>query len=343
MKYLILFALIFSPIQFFAQTTSSAFDETVSIEIIPKIPAPKELVNAEVKSSYYASLKKANVSWVVDGVVKKSGVGETFFQFQAPASGKNSNISVSVTKENGLVLRDSISLAPSDIDLVYEADTYVPPFYRGRSLFTHQSAVTVAAMTTFIENGVRLPKEKITYTWAKDDEIIQSASGVGRDSIKIQGALISRPFYVSVVAESINSNLTAKKRILINPTTPQVVLYENNPIYGSIFEKALTGTFNFDREEVGITAVPYFFSAQERSSGNLQYRWFENGRRVGDDSVGSFINYLNPGKEKNGTANLAVQVEHIQNILQEGGNLFKINVLGNQQFDTIKPNETTAF
>jgi hypothetical protein len=173
--------------------------------------------------------------------------------------------------------------------------------------------------------------------------LITELSGTGRDSIVVQGDVLSRPFYISVVAESLNSNAIAKKRILINPTQPKVVLYENNPIFGSIFERALTGEFNFDREEVGITAIPYFFSAEERSSGSLKYSWFENGKSVGGEGLGSFINYLNPNKQKNGVSNLGVTIEHSNNFRQSGNNSFKINVLGNQQSDTIEINESAAF
>lgn len=343
MKYLILLALILSPLQIFAQSFPSAFDETAELALTPKIPAPEEEVLVKVSSSNYSSLDRSNIIWSVDGVVKKRGIGEKTFQFQSPKSGRSSTVSVRVERDTGGVLNESATITPSDLDLIYEANTYVPPFYKGRSLFTHESTITMAAMAIIKENGVPLPKNKIIYTWLKDDGKMPELSGVGRDSAQITGSLISRPFYVSVIAESLNSNLKAKKTILINPTVPQVVLYENNPIYGSIFEKALTGEFNFDREEVGITAIPYFFSTKDRNSSSLKYSWYENGRSIGDATFGSFINYLNPDKLKSGVSVLAVQVEHLENLLQSGNNSFKVNVIGNQQFDTIKNDVKTAF
>lgn len=343
MKYLLLLSLIFLPLQSIAQIQTSAFDEVAVIELSPENPSPRETVYAKVQSSQYEDITRANIIWYVDGVEKKRGLGERAYQFQAPSNGKSMSVSVTVQKENGYSYKGSKSLRPGNLDLIYEADTYTPPFYKGRSLFTHQSTITVAAIADFVESGTKLSKNKIVYTWKKDGEKLSDLSGVGKDTLVIQGKMIQRPFYVSVLAESLNSDLKAEKRILFNQINPNVVLYENNPIYGNIFEKALTGTFNFDREEVGITAVPYFFSTENRSSSAVKYSWFENGKKVGDETFGSFINYLNPNKEKSGVSNLKVEVEHYNNLLQTSTNSFLINVLGEQQSDTIEQNESTAF
>jgi hypothetical protein len=345
MKYLLLLTLIFAPLASFAQINSplSAFSERVIITLSPEYPAPNETVTARVASSFYDDLKRAEIVWQIDGAEKKRAIGETTFQFQAPANGREMELFATINNGDIESYAGFRKIRTANLDLIYEANTYTPPFYKGRSLYVPQSEITIAALATIIEGGVQLPKDKIIYSWYKDSNLITDLSGVGKDSIKIQGDVLSRPFYVSVIAESLNSNAVAKKRILINPTQPKVVLYENNPIFGSIFEKALTGEFNFDREEVGITAIPYFFSTEDRSSGSLKYSWFENGKSVGGEGLGSFINYLNPNKEKNGVSNLGVKIEHSNNFRQSGNNSFKINVLGNQQSDTIEINESSAF
>lgn len=341
MKFLVILSLIFLPSQIFAQEESSMSEKGV-IEITPSIPTPGESVTATVRSSFYSDLKKSNIVWTVNGAEKKREVGGISFQFTAPTNGSATEIYATVEKESGYIFAGYFILKTAEIDLIYEANTYTPPFYKGRSLFTDQSVVTVLALANLIENGSKLQKNKIIYNWYKNDQKISEFSGVGKDSISIQGGIVSRPFYISVLTESINSGLKAKKKILINPTAPKVVLYENNPIYGSIFEKALTGMFNFDREEVGITAIPYFFSVKNKTSGSLKYSWFENGELIGDETFGSFINYLNPKRSLNGISNIGVSVEHSENFLQSGMVSFKINVLGIQQSDTIETTNATS-
>lgn len=341
-KFLILLILIIIPFQIRAQDYSS-FQEKALISLSPEIPSPGESVVATVKSSYFESLQKAEVIWHINNVERKKGLGLTTFQFLAPEAGETLELFVTVDRGNGSTFANFINIQTASVDLITEADTYIPPFYKGRSLFTPQSNVKIAAIASLFENGVKLSKNQIIYNWYRNGEYITEVSGVGKDSAVFQGNMVSRPFNVSVIAESINSNLKAEKSILISTKNPKVVLYENNPIYGSVFEKSLSGTFNFDREEVGITAVPYFFSADRRDSEYLKYSWFENGREIGENTLGSFINYLNPNKEKNGISNLGVEIESNKNFLQNNSSYFQINVLGNQQSGTIRTNETSVF
>lgn len=325
-----------------AQVLPPGFEEEVILKISPSIPAPKENVSVRLEN-YSTDLNKSNIIWSLDGIVQEQGVGKITYQFTAPEAGRQTTLKVDVQKNTGGTLSESLQIAPAGLDLMYEANTYIPPFYKGRSLFSHQSIVTVAAIPDFTTNGAKVSKENIIYTWEKDNEVIQSISGQGKDSAQFLGKLISRPFTVTVTAESVNSNIKARKKITINPIEPTVVLYENNPVQGSIFEKALSGTFNFDREEVGITAIPYFFSAQNRSDSSLKFSWFENGAKIGDDLFGSDLIYTNIGRAKSGISNLQISVDHVQNILQSGNNGFRVNVIGNEQSATISSDETNVF
>jgi hypothetical protein len=345
MKYLIVFFLIFSPISLFAQSSLliSGLDERAVIEITPRNPSPNEPVTARVKSTYNSNLQKAEITWYINKAERKSEIGGTSFQFQSPAVGNTIELSVLVERETGSFFGNFLEITPASVDLIYEANTYTPPFYRGRSLFTYQSTVTVAALATIIEEGIRLPKNRIIYNWYRDGEILRDFSGVGRDSLRLTGNFIGRPFNISVIAESVNSDIKAERRISINPTNPQVLLYENNPVQGSIFERALTGVFNFDREEVGITAVPFFFNAESRNSAALRYSWSENNQNIGDETFGSFINYLNPDRAKGGIADIGVNVEHFQDFMQSSRNSFRVNVIGGSQSGIIRTNESSVF
>lgn len=344
MKYFILLSLIFAPIFSFAQAIlPPGYEEEVILKITPEIPAPKQNVSARVEN-YSTDLSKSVIVWKLDGSVKSQGVGLVNYNFTAPDSGGKTNLSVEIQKPAGAgVLSKSLNIAPAGLDLIYEGETYTPPFYKGRSLFSHQSILNVVAMPDFYENGIKIPSDKIIYNWEKDDEFIQSISGQGKSSAKFEGKLISRPFTITVVAQSPNSNIKARRKITINPIKPSVVMYENNPLYGSVFEKALNTTFNLNREELGITAIPYFFSSRDRSASNIKYSWFENGNLVSDETFGSNINYTNIGRAKSGSSNLTVKAENIQNILQSNNASFKVNVFGNEQSDTIQTNETNVF
>lgn len=336
MKYFVLIAIIIFPFVSSAQSIlPPGYEEEVILKMNPEIPAPKENVSIRVEN-YSTDLNKSLIIWRLNGINQKQEVGLINYSFVAPEAGRQTTVEVEIQKPNGAgTLKKSLKIAPAGLDLVYEAQTYTPPLYKGRALFSHQSNVIVAAIPDFVENGIKLSKENIVYTWEKNDQVIQSISGLGKDSVNFQGDLISRPFTVSVTAQSPNSNIKAKRRITINPINPNVVIYENNPLYGNIFEKALNTAFNFDREELGITAIPYFFSSNKKDTSSLKYNWFENGKQISNDSFGSFINYTNIGREKSGVSNLSVSVSNTDKILQSNNFGFRVNVIGNEQSDTI--------
>ncbi len=341
MKYLFLLIAIFLPFQTFAQLSSSfsSITERAVIELSPEFPEPNQTVTAKVRSSSYESLDSANIVWHINDVERKRGIGETTFQFTAPEPGRNMELFVTVEKNEQDTFANFINIQTAELDLIYEANTYTPPFYKGRSIFTPQSTITFSALAKVYENGALLPKNRVTYNWYVNDNFVSDLSGTGKDSMIFQGDILSRPFSVSVSVGSANSNTKSRKKVVINAIQPKVVLYENNPIYGNMLEKALTGTFNFDREKVSLTAIPYFFSTNNRNSSQLTYKWYENGQRIGNETFGSFINYLNPNLAKSGVSNISVEVDHGNSFLQSGKSFFQVNVLGQQQSGTINTNE----
>jgi hypothetical protein len=120
-------------------------------------------------------------------------------------------------------------------------------------------------------------------------------------------------------------------------------MYENNPLQGSLFERALRGTFNLEREELQVTATPYFFSTNTRDSNQLSYQWGENGKKIGSPLVSSNLIFRNPGLQASGISNISVSTEHVDNILQDATMGFSLNVIGSNQINLENDDEVTVF
>ena len=127
---------------------------------------------------------------------------------------------------------------------------------------------------------MKLVLSELIYNWEINGNVDQGQSGRGKNILKIEGDIIPRPINVTVTVSAINSPLKSKKIIDVIPTTPQVLLYENNPIHGIVFEQALFGNFSLDRPEIEVSAIPYFYSTNRRSSVDLIYEWLVNGKNV---------------------------------------------------------------
>jgi hypothetical protein len=317
------------------------YTEEVVTEMNPSTPGPGDTVEIRV-ISVNTNLQRANISWVATDGQNKQGIGATLFSFTAPPLGTPIAILLTITKESGEVLTKTINISTGDVDLLIEGNTYTPPLYKGRSLFTGQSVVTIVAIPALVSGGIRRSPQELIYTWEKNNEIIQDISGYGKDTVNFLGSVLSRPFTVTVTVEDPNSDATASKSIVVTPQQPQVLIYEKNPLYGSIFEKAVLNKFYFDREEVGLTAIPYFFSVTSRSDRNIAYTWLENSKELKDPTLGSDIRFGNEGRTRNGLSAVEVGATHLSNLLQSARIGFVLDVVGNATLEATRLDTTNV-
>lgn len=317
------------------------YEEEVVTEMVPSIPRPGEKTTIRV-ISVNTNLQRSMISWVATDGQQKKGVGETVFSFTAPALGSQLAILLTITKESGDTLTKTVTVASGDVDLLIEADTYTPPLYKGRALFTGQSIGTIVAIPNLVSGGVKKSPQELIYTWEKNNQVIQDISGYGKDTMKFQGSILSQPFSVTVTVEDPTSDARARNTIVVRPQQPQVLIYENNPLYGTVLEKALLNMFAFDREEVGLTAIPYFFSVASRNDKNIAYTWLENNIELKDPTLGSDIRFGNEGRKRNGVSEVVVGATHLSNLLQNARIGFVLNVIGLATLDTITPNENVT-
>lgn len=313
-------------------------EEQISIEQIPKIPEPNEFVSIRMES-FMTDLNKATITWTQDGVVLVSGRGATTNQVQAPAGGKTSKLTIRIIKENGGVFSKTITLSPADVDLIYEAQTYAHPFFKGKRLYTSESVVNVIALPHFVVNGNKIPESNLVYKWKTNGTVQQSVSGYGKNTFQIKGSLIERPLNVEVEVSAINSSLIASQSINLKSTQPELLIYENNPLLGVIYEQAILGAFFLDRPQVDFEAVPYFFSAQAKDDFALDYRWMINGVHVASKAPRENYLLLQNTKNEDGRAIISAVVKQTQNLLQTTQASLELN------FKKIKEtqNETITF
>lgn len=177
----------------------------------------------------------------------------------------------------------SVTPDASDIILLWEANTYVPPFYKGKRLYTVGSHVTITALPNIVVGGRRLGTQELVFSWEKDGTTFHSRSGLGQNSITVTGGFISRTMTVSLTISSSGGSPLGFTQITIPLSEPHVSLYEDNPSFGTRFSHALTTTHELGDEEMTVAAYPYFFSTQNRRS--LSYDWNIAGEEETDPTV----------------------------------------------------------
>lgn len=285
----------------------------LGVGFIPVYPRPNETVflNLEI---YTADLSSADISWYRNGKAVLSGKGETKYSFMAGPVGEETKIEIRIKLLDGTSFSKSLSFTPASVDILWEAYSYVPPFYKGKALHPWQGVLKLVAMPEFVKNGKRISPEKLIYEWSNDVKTYQDQSGYGKSAITLEGSLVGRTESVKVMVTDPVNNMVAQGFVDIPPIDPQIVFYENNPYYGHIFDSAIGNTFDLKTEEVQILAVPYYFTME--SSGLLKYEWRLNSQAVPNLSGSRTATFKKPEKET-GRSSVALRIENTNRILQQ--------------------------
>lgn len=314
-KFLIssLFSILFFPFLTFGQSLSGT-DQSVSFKINPNFPRPRESATISV-TSFIDNLDKSEIKWYVNNVLIKSGIGEKSFTFQMGDLGENKIIKTIINKGGGGTLTKVFNLNPTEVNLIYEVDTYTPPFYQGKAWFTKQSVVKVVALPRMLDSAKKLisPKNYV-YTWKVDGDVIQDKSGFGKNIFTYQSPLISRDIVISVEVSPQYSNNTASANIALPYQNPLLLAYEKNPIYGTIFEHAIFGDYYLNRDEVTFEVVPYFFSANNSFS-NLNFEWKMNEKVFETSNQKNEATFRIENNQK-GRSNISIKTNNIAKMLQ---------------------------
>jgi hypothetical protein len=109
-------------------------EERLTLNTIPEKPGANQDVYAEIES-YAIDLSRSQVTWLINGVIKKQGFGERTFSFKTGPLGSSMNLRVVAISPQGQSIEEEIVIQTSEVDLIWKADSYTPPFYKGKALF----------------------------------------------------------------------------------------------------------------------------------------------------------------------------------------------------------------
>jgi hypothetical protein len=191
------------------------------------------------------------------------------------AKGDPLTVSVQVVDPVWGSASNALTLAPLQLDILYDAPTYVPPFYRGRALPTGGGTVRLQALARFTQNGKLIPNSSIKFTWSKNGTVLGTLSGLGKSAVSIDAVSLYGANTISVKAVTADGELSANASVLIPDTSPSLVLYEDHPLFGIIYFNALPPQV-FAPNEMTVAAVPYFVTATTLNDPVLRYEWLLN-------------------------------------------------------------------
>jgi hypothetical protein len=300
--------------------------DMAELNISPAIPGPNQEVTA-ILQSYLSDLNKAQISWLVNGQNVDSGIGLKRFTFKTGPLGTQTEISVIAVTSEGYPISEKLIINPAKVDLVYEADSYTPPFYKGRAYFPYSGQARIVATPSFVDSaGQPIPTRNLIFTWKDGEKTLESGSGIGRDVLSYKNNnLLPKDADISVEVSSSDQKYIAKASITLEPTAPKVVLYEKDPLLGVLYNKALKEEHTLKNSEMSIAAAPYFFGVSSPKSSLLKYEWSLNGTPA--QSTQDIAVFKKPASQ-NGTADISLQLSNTKDYFQFGNARVSINFNG---------------
>ncbi|MDB5225648.1 MAG: hypothetical protein JWL87_600 [Candidatus Adlerbacteria bacterium] len=278
--------------------------DPVQYVITPDVPGPNQQVTIEAQG-LGTFLGNATIIWKKDGQVVQSGAGLRTYSFITGAVGSITKVRVDIQSPTEGTYGKDFVFRPSLVNLVWEADTWAPPLYRGKPLYSAGSPLKVAAFPMVIINNAQVAASSLSYQWTRNDEPLPAQSGLGRNTLSFDGDQLQAQETIAVDVY-FGTSLVGRGGVVIPVSQPQVVLYERDSLRGVLYDLALPSSLSLSTKEITIAAQPYNFSRVSVIGGAVQYEWTLSGEGIaGPDSSHGILTLRQTGT---GTGSAALEV-----------------------------------
>lgn len=278
----------------------------------PENPGPYEQVTVTL-SSYDFDVNSADVMWKVDGKTVSSGPGVKQIKLNTNAVGTYNTVSAIAKLADGQIFQADMNVSPSSVVLLWESpESYTPPFYEGRTLPAEGASVRVTAIPQMTSYGKIVGPADISYSWYRNDEYVDSASGRGKQAADINLEYLSDSTIVKVLARAPDGT-SATKSITIYPHAISPIFYLYDPILGTDLTRAITSRFETTKEFT-LRFVPYFFSLNNRVGDGASFTWTLDGLPIDTEDPTTIT--LRPKENTFGSRILGVALENTKRVLQ---------------------------
>ncbi len=304
-----------------SEIQKSAVGGYLDVKINPSNPGPNVPVQITIES-YLADLYKANISWSLNGTVLSRGIGRTSFSFQNGPSGQTTYVSLSFTTNTGVAVNKDFYFTPVGVTIMWEADTYTPPFYRGKALMVPEARIRIVAVPDIADAGNPLGAGNLVYGWKKDGYPVAASSGFKKNTYSFTGPKPLTNTKITLAVSAIDDSAQSEMQIYLPQVHPFILFYEKDPLIGVQYDKPFNAETTLNKKEVTISAEPYFFSNERGDAPGLRYTWSVNGGGV--RNYGRTITLRND-TEKEGKSLLSLSMRGITKTFQSATKDLQIN------------------
>ncbi len=201
-----------------------------------------------------------------------------------------------------------------DIDLIIEANTYVPHFYQGRREPAAGSPVRATALALSSE------VTPSSYSWRVGGQNFTSSVPY----IDFVMPQVSGDLSVSVTAVDANGRRLGSATQTIRPVTPRVLFYENNELRG-LSQVAIRESLPLIGNTASVRAEPYFFGVSSLITGAVG-SWAATKVDVATDTNWREVTLLRREGESGGITSVSLEVRNRNNLSESTSGSFELSL-----------------
>jgi len=262
-----------------ARAQSLSGSDPVQYIVAPETPGPNSTVQITVQG-VGTFLGDSTVTWSVNGKTMASAVGASTFSFTTGALGSQSVVKLTINSAIQGVITHTFVFTPSVVNMLWEADTSVPPLYSGKALYSAGADLRVISLPTVIISGKKVAASSLSYQWSIRDNPLPANSGTGKNVLSFTGDQLQDGENVAVDVY-FGSLKVGRGEITVPVTAPQLVFYGRDPLRGVIWDQSIPQQgIALNGNEITIQAQPYFFSNASITGKTVAWSWTLNGSSV---------------------------------------------------------------
>lgn len=305
-----LFVAVGFPALSHAQIDNLLNQQSISINSNPPFPSPFESVTITL-DDYTLTPSSQTINWTRDGNPIPNTNNERSIQITTPAAGESTVIAITVTRSNGDVYTDSITLRPVYLDIIVEPFTYAPAHYAGRPLPTHQSQIL---LTSLLHTGDGLANPaNYSYSWTINNKPLDGGSRQSGSQ-----ALFPVPggqsFLVGLTISDQRNRVVARQLIRIPTTSVDLQFYEVSDLFG-LSHLVAQNPLPLIGNSTTIRAVPYNLDTTTPTN-QLFTEWKINNRTQSVNMFDPFA--ITVTRSGTGSSNISFKLRNLEALLQGG-------------------------
>jgi len=143
-----------------------------------------------------------------------------------------------------------------NVDLIWEADTYVPTnFQEVKPLITASSRVRVVAIPNVFGQGSKVSSNNLLFEWTYNGRRLPDHSGYGQDVLSIPSA--NNRDRINITIKNRSGEVVASDYIVLPQSSVKLNIYGVNPLLG-LHKRVLGDRVTSDNTSIELIAIPFY-------------------------------------------------------------------------------------